>query len=266
MDPFTQFKETQKQVWSTFAPTEQITCMPAARLVAFARPSAGQRVLDVGCGTGVVALAAARTGARVTGLDLTAQLVAHARENAAIAGVDVEWHEGDAEAMPFGDGTFDVVLSQFGHMFAPRPEVVVKEMLRVLKPGGTIAFSTWPPELFTGRMFALLGSYLPPPAVGAAPPPLWGKPEVVLERMGSAVTDLIFDRGVMRSPALSAPHMRHFFERSVGPVMKVVQNLAGEPQRLASFRRELDALITQYFDPTENVVRQDYLMARARKV
>src|SRR4051812_10593728 len=153
-DAIAQFKENAKKGWATFAPMEIYTCGPAAKLAVFAGVKSGQRVLDVGCGTGVVALACARAGAHVTGLDLTPELIARARENATIAGVEIEWKEGDAEAMPFEDASFDVVVSQFGHIFAPRPDVVVKEMLRVLKKGGTLAFATWPPELYTGRMFA----------------------------------------------------------------------------------------------------------------
>ena len=155
LNPFAQFKEVQKQGWAHFAPVEALTTPQAARLVRHAGVRAGQRVLDVGCGTGVVAITAARRGAQVTGLDLTPPLLEQARENSRIAGVTVEWLEDDAESLPFEDATFDIVLSQFGHMFAPRPEVALDEMLRVLKPGGMIAFSTWPPELYVGRTFAL---------------------------------------------------------------------------------------------------------------
>src|SRR5437762_5497353 len=143
-DAIAKFKEAQKQGWAHFAPLESMTTPTAARLAKFAGVQSGQRVLDVACGTGVVAITAARIGANVTGLDLTPELLERARENSGVAEVDVDWHEGDVEALPFPDGAFDVVLSQFGHMFAPRPEVAIREMLRVLKPGGTIAFSTWP--------------------------------------------------------------------------------------------------------------------------
>jgi len=266
MDAIVQFKENAKKAWSTFAPTEFYTCQPAARLVAFARVGPGQRVLDVGCGTGPAALAAARTGAAVTGLDLTPELLVRARENSAIAEVEVDWHEGDVEAMPFADASFDVVLSHFGHMFAPRPAAAVAEMLRVLKPGGTIAFATWPPELFSGRMFALVGRHLPPPPPGVSPPPPWGIPDVVRERLGATVTELDFDRGTLRAPFLSVQHVRSFMEASVGPVIRIVQTLGSDPDRLAAFRREFDALAARYFEPTENILRQDYLLTRAKKL
>jgi SAM-dependent methyltransferase len=264
MDPLALFKENQKKGWSTFAPTETYTCQPAARLVTFAHIKAGQRVLDVGCGTGVVALAAARTGAHVTGLDLTPELLARARENAAIAGAEIDWYEGDAEALPFKDASFDVVVSQFGHIFAPRPEVATREMLRVLKPGGTIAFATWPPEHYIGKTFALVGKYLQPPP-GVSPPGQWGTPDTVRERLGDAVSELFFDRGTLRAPYLSVQHVRVFMEHNVGPIMRIVQTFANEPARLAEARRELDHLAAQYFEPTENVLRQDYLLTRATK-
>lgn len=265
MDAIATFKEQQKAAWSTFAPTEIYTCAPAARLVAFAGVKGGQHVLDVGCGTGVVGLAAARTGARVTGIDLTPQLIARAKENSAIAGVDVDWREGDAEALTFADGTFDVVLSQFGHMFAPRPEVAIREMLRVLKPGGTLAFATWPPELYTGRLFQHVGAHMPPLPPGVSPPVQWGHPDVVRERLGAAVNDLVFDRALMRAPYLSHRHVRTFMEQSVGPVMKCVQLLQNDAAKLASFRDGIDALSATYYEPTEGVLRQDYLLTRALK-
>jgi SAM-dependent methyltransferase len=263
MDALEQLKAAQKTVWAHFAPLQAITTGPAARLVQHARLTPGARVLDVACGTGVVAITAARAGAQLTGLDLTPELLAVARENSALAGVDIAWHEGDVEQLPFDAGTFDFVLSQFGHMFAPRPEVAVGEMLRVLKPGGTIAFSTWPPELFIGRMFALVGRYLPPPPPGVAPPTLWGDPNVVRERLGAKVRDLVFDRATIAAPALSIPHYRELTERTGGPMVKLVQALSvSDPAKLAEFRREYDALVAQYY--SDNIVRQDYLLTRAQ--
>src|SRR2546426_7982669 len=120
-DPLARFKEAQREGWAHFAPLEALTTPPAAELVRRASPRSGQRVLDVACGTGVVAVTAARLGARVSGLDLTPELLERARENGPLAGVDIDWREGDAEQLPFDDGSFDVVLSQYGHIFAPRP-------------------------------------------------------------------------------------------------------------------------------------------------
>jgi SAM-dependent methyltransferase len=265
MDILTQFKEAQKQGWAHFAPLEAMTTGPAALLVKHARVRAGQRVLDVACGTGVVAVTAARLGARVTALDLTPELLARARENSKLANVEVEWHEGDVEKLPFDNGVFDVVLSQYGHIFAPRPAVAVAEMLRVLKTGGTIAFSTWPPELFIGRTFSLVAGYMPPPPPEVAPPPLWGEPSVIRERLGKAVKDIVFDRGRMLAPTLSPEHHRTNFERTAGPVIKLVEMLSGkEPAKLEAFRREYEALVSEYLE--DNIVRQDYLMTRATKV
>jgi SAM-dependent methyltransferase len=263
-DPFASFKAVQRDGWALFSPLETFTTMPAALLVRFAGVARGEAVLDVGCGTGVVAVTAARAGARVKGLDLTPALLERARENASVAGVEVDFDEGDAEALPYPDASFDVVLSQFGHMFAPRPEIATNEMLRVLRPGGRIAFSTWPPELFTGALFTLLGAYMPPPPQGApapAPPPAWGDPSVVRSRLGDRVTDLTFERGTMQSPQLSPAHARRMFETTLGPLTKLLAALEGQEEKRARLRADLDALIAPIF--TDNHLRQHFLMTRA---
>ncbi len=264
MDPIAQMKAAAREAWASFSPFEMLTGSVAPNLVRFAAVCSGQRVLDVGCGTGVVALTAARLGAQVTGADLTPALLEHARRNAELAALAVDFQEADVEALPFADAAFDVVLSQFGHMFGPRPALATAEMLRVLKPGGVIAFSTWPPELYVGRMFALVGRYSPPLPPGIGSPIDWGDPHFVHERLGGAVRDLVFDRGCLRFPCLSPAHARTFMERNAAPVMKVVETLAADSARLANFRAEFAALADQYFD--DNIVRQDFLMSRAVKV
>lgn len=265
MDPFESFKAGQKQIWPSFAPYEVHTTPTAARLVRRAGVQPGQRVLDVACGTGVVSVTAACLGARVTGLDLTPELLERARENARIAGVEIEFHEGDVEKLPFANAAFDVVLSQFGHIFAPRPETAIAEMLRVLKSGGTIAFSSWPPELLVGRVFALTANYLPPPPPGVAPPMQWGEPSVIRQRLGSAARDVVFDRATMLIPALSLAHHRLNAEKSSGSIVRLVRVLKeGDPAKLEQFRREYDALTSEYFE--DNLLRQDYLITRAVKI
>jgi SAM-dependent methyltransferase len=261
-DPFAELKARQREMWASFTPTASFTTPVAGELVRFARIAPGEHVLDVGTGTGVVALTAARAGARVMALDLTPALLTQARENARIAGLDtIEWTEGDAERLPYPDASFDVVVSQFGHMFAPRPEVALGEMRRVLKTGGRVAFATWPPEHFVGRMFSFIGRNSPPPPAGAAPPPSWGNPVTVAERLAPLFDVPFFARGVMRFPALSPAHYRVFMEQSVGPMQKLVEGLAGDPTRLDALRREFEALVSEYL--VDNVVHQDYLFTRA---
>jgi SAM-dependent methyltransferase len=261
-DPFVELKQRQRQMWSSFAPTATFTTPVAAQLVAFVQIRPGERVLDVATGTGVVAITAARVGAHVDALDLTPELLEEARENARIAQFpEIVWTEGDAENLPYPDGTFDVVTSQFGHIFAPRPDVATAEMRRVLKTGGRIAYATWPPEHFVGRFFAFLAQYSPPPPPGVAPPPLWGTPAVVTERLAAGFDTPFFARRVMHVPALSVEHFRLFLETSIGPLRKVVESLAGEPQKLAEVRVEFDRLVRQYY--ADNVVHQDYLLTRA---
>ena len=264
MDPIAQMKAAARESWATFAPFEALTGSVAPDLVRFAKIAPGQQVLDVGCGTGVVALTAARRGAQVVGADLTPALLAGARANAELAGYAVEFHEADVEALPFADASFNAVLSQFGHMFGPRPMIAIGEMLRVLKPGGTIAFSTWPPELFVGRMFSMIGRYSPPPPAEASAPVEWGEPSIVRQRLGAAVRDLTFDRSCLRFPALSPAHARMFMERNAAPVSRLVEILAHDQSRLAAFRQEFDDLVGVYF--TDNIVRQDLLLSRAIKL
>jgi SAM-dependent methyltransferase len=259
-DPFSAFKARQREMWASFAPTATFTTPVSAHLVQFAGVARGEAVLDVGTGTGVAAITAARAGARATAIDLTPALLEVARENAHLAGVDVAFAEGDAEHLPYPDASFDVVLSQFGHMFAPQPERAVAEMRRVLKPTGRIAFATWPPDLLVGRMFAFIGGKMPPPP-GVPPPGLWGDEAVIKQRLGAAFGDPTFERGLMSVPALSLAHYRTFMERSVGPLQKLVESLAGDPEQLAAMRRECDALVEPYH--AGNVVRQEYLLTRA---
>ena len=261
-DPFAELKTRQREMWASFGPIAATTTPVAAHLVKFAAIVPGEAVLDVGTGTGVVAITAARAGARVLALDLTPELLAQARENANIAGHDeIQWTEGDAERLPYADASFDVVLSQFGHMFAPRPDVVVAEMRRVLKPGGRVAFATWPPEHIVGGMFAFVGRHSPPLPAGSSPPPQWGHPALIAERLGARFEAPFFERGVMAFPALSLTHYRLAMERSIGPMQKLVERLAIDPERLAALRREFEAMAAPYY--ANNIVRQDYLLTRA---
>lgn len=153
----------------------------------------GARVLDVACGTGNTAIPAAQKGASVTGVDIASNLLAQARQRAQQAGVSAEFREGDAEQLDFPEASFDVIISVFGAMFAPRPERVAAEFLRVCRPGGTIAMGNWTPTGFVGKIFAVTAKHVPPPP-GIPAPSLWGDENVVRERFGKGAKQITCKR------------------------------------------------------------------------
>jgi len=153
----------------------------------------GTRVLDVACGTGQIAFPAAREGARVCGIDIAPNLIAQARAQAEAEGLDIEFIEGDAEALPYEDGAFDLVISLIGAMFAPRPDVVAAELTRVCRPGGRIVMGNWTPEGFIGAFFKTVSQHAPPPA-GIPSPLQWGSEDIVRERLNDGIADLQLTR------------------------------------------------------------------------
>lgn len=219
----------------------------------------GTRVLDVACGTGNVALPAARLGANVTGVDIAPNLVEQARANAAGEGLKAQFDEGDAEALPYADASFDAVITMFGAMFAPRPELVAAELKRVTRPGGLIAMANWTPAGFIGQMFKTTSAYVPPPP-GMASPVLWGKDDVVRERLGDAVSK-IETRPVNLtfafpfSPAEVVEHFRVYY----GPSHKAFGILDEDKQ--AAVRKELVDLWTKNNTATDGTtsVEAEYL-------
>lgn len=171
-----QFKERARTTWAAgnFDEIAKTVLGVGHKVVDSAGIEPGTTVLDVACGTGNATVPAALAGGRCTGLDLVPELLEHARRNAADAGVEIEWVEGDAEALPFGDESFERVLSTFGVMFAPRHEVAAGELARVCAPGGTIVLACWTPAGIIGQMFGMIGARMPPPPSFTSPPPLWG--------------------------------------------------------------------------------------------
>jgi SAM-dependent methyltransferase len=149
-------------------------------------------------------------------------------------------------------------------MFAPRPEVAIKEMLRVLKPGGRIAFATWPPETFIGRAFALSGKYVPPPPGATSPPVMWGDFNTIRDRLGSAVKGLVTERGQMPIPTLSAEHFMAWQSAKIGPFIRTMGALKKEPAKLDAYVKDYAALVNEYL--VDNILKHEYVLTRAFKV
>ena len=200
----------------------------------------GIKVLDVACGTGNLALPAARAGADVTGVDIAPNLVEQARENARREGLNAKFDEGDAEALPYDNASFDVVVTMFGAMFAPRPELVAAELKRVCRPGGVIAMANWTPSGFIGQMFKMNASYVPPPP-GMTSPVMWGVEENVRQRLGEGISKLETQLQNVKwlfpfSPAEVVEHFRLYY----GPTQKAFGALDEEKQ--AALRKDLEQL------------------------
>ena len=175
MTELAKIKQGARATWAAgdFAAVARLTLWEVGpRIVAAAAVGPDDRVLDVACGTGNAAIPAAATGADVVGVDLTPELFDAGREEATEAGVSLEWVQGDAEELPFEDESFDVVLSTFGCMFAPRHAVAAAEIARVLRPGGRVGITAWTPEGGMGSFFRTVGAYMPPPPAIAQPPVL----------------------------------------------------------------------------------------------
>jgi ubiquinone/menaquinone biosynthesis C-methylase UbiE len=199
---------------------------------------AGQRVLDVAAGSGNVAIRAASRGAHVIASDLTPEIFESGRQAARAAGVELEWAEADAEALPFDDSSFDVVTSCFGAMFAPDHQKVARELVRVCRPGGTIGLISFTPEGAGGEFFAVLAPYMPPPPPGAVPPLMWGREDYVRGLFGDTVQSLHVER---REYVERAPHARAYFDlfrETFGPMNAIYESLADEPQRREALERD----------------------------
>ncbi len=202
----------------------------------------GTKVLDVACGTGNLALPAARAGAIVTGIDIAPNLIEQARKNAEREGLKIQFDEGDAENLPYESGSFDAVVTMFGAMFAPRPELTGAELTRVCRPGGFIAMANWTPGGFAGQMFKAVSKHVPPPP-GMPPPVLWGVEATVRERLSQGISKLeATPRKVTFrfpfSPTEVVEHFRNYF----GPTQKAFAALDESGQ--AALRRELEELWT----------------------
>lgn len=189
----------------------------------------GERILDVACGSGQVALQAASSGAEVTGIDLAPQWIDQARERAASAGLNARFDVGDAEDLPYEDDSFDVTVSLIGAMFAPRPERVTAELLRVTRPGGRIVLGNWTPESFVGDFFRTVGRHVPPPDMPS--PLLWGDETTVEKRLGTQVAELRMTRLPYELVHTDAPEeVVCFYQEHFGPLKQAFAALDADGQ------------------------------------
>ena len=237
----------------------------ADHVVRSARIRAGERVLDVACGTGNTALAARARGAAVTGLDLTPELLAAAARRAAEEGYgDIQWKAGDAESLPFEDGAFDVVVSSCGLMFAPDQQKVASEVARVAKRGGRIAIQAWTRASGVGRMFQVTAAHVPPPP-GVPSPFEWGDAERVQALLGPAFRDYRFERYDCPEYADTPEQLAELFIRWYGPTHRAYHALRSD--KAAAFQEDLIELYRGYVTPADGKVRwgREYLITLATR-
>ena len=200
----------------------------------------GARVLDVACGAGQTAIPMSRAGAKVTGVDIATNLIEQARARVQAENLDARFEEADAEILPFADGSFDIVLSLIGAMFAPRPELVAAELKRVCRPGGKIIMGNWTPAGFVGQMFKIHGKHVPPPAIMPSPVK-WGDEEIVRERFNDGISHLKLNRRLYPFRYPFAPtEVVDFFRTYYGPSYKAFAALEAEKQ--SALREDLEKL------------------------
>ena len=256
-DPVAELKLAHRATWAAGdypAVARHIADGPVSHALMAAHVRPGARVLDVATGSGNVALLAAKERARVVGLDLVPELLEVARSRALAEGVEIEWVEGDAEALPFAGGSFDSVTSVFGVQFAPRHQVTADEMVRVCRPGGTIGLVNWTPEGLIGEMFAVMGRYLPPPPAFATAPPLWGDERHVRDLFSHYDVTLSFTRASNLFAFESVDAYQTFFEHHYGPTIKAQEKLT--PQgRWGDCRAELRELFERRNTATDGSCR-----------
>ncbi|HWG91289.1 MAG TPA: class I SAM-dependent methyltransferase [Candidatus Thermoplasmatota archaeon] len=263
--PALDHRERARQVWSSgnYAAAALRILPVSAQVVRAAGVKAGDRVLDVACGTGNTTLTARMAGARVTGLDITPRLLEEAKASAALAGYDdIRWDEGDAQALPYTDGSFDVVLSTFGHIFAPDPGAAARELLRVTRPGGTIAFTGWTPEGATGRFLEALARHAPPGASASATPNLWGVPATVRNLLGPAVRQIHFEHGSVATPSLTFNHYWQGATQVSSPLVAHL-NALKDPRDVAAFRASVEEAFAPFW--RDNAFHSEYLLTVAVK-
>jgi ubiquinone/menaquinone biosynthesis C-methylase UbiE len=262
---FAELKSGLKASWiaGDFGQVANFTAAEAEKFVTRLGIAAGARVLDVACGTGNTAIPASRAGASVRGVDIAPNLLSQARKRAATEGLEIGFDEGDAEELPYSDQSFDVVLTMFGAMFAPRPDRVAAELVRVCKPGGLIAMANWTPEGFVGKSFQVTAKMVPPPP-SVPPPVLWGDEQTVRQRFSNATStlNLVRQKAQFKYPFMPK-EVVEFFRRYFGPTQTAFSRLDEAGQ--TALAAQLESLWTEYNSASDGTtsVEAEYLDVRA---
>jgi SAM-dependent methyltransferase len=261
-----ELKARHRAMWASgdYASMVETFLLPLGpRLAGACAIGPGTRVLDVAAGSGNASIPAAFLGAHVTASDLTPELLDAGRRRAADAGVELDWVAADAEALPFADGSFDVVMSAIGVMFAPHHQAAADELVRVCRPGGTIGLLSWTPEGMLGALFRTMGPFAPPPPPGAQPPPLWGSEAHVRELFGDRVEFAPLVRDALEITAFERPHdYASLFKARYGPTIAVQANARREG-READFEAALDRFCDEWNrgTPDRALFEMEYLLA-----
>ena len=257
---FNAIKQRQQATWASgdFAIVGTTLQIVGEMLAEAADVRAGEAVLDVAAGNGNATLAAARRFARVTATDYVPHLLAKGAARAKAEGLDVQFQEADAEALPFADGSFDVALSTFGAMFTPEPHRAANELLRVVRRGGRIGMANWTPEGFIGQLFRVIGAYVPPPA-GTKSPALWGAEPRIVELFGPQAIDIRCVRRNFNMRYRSAAHWIEVFRNYYGPTHRAYAALDADRQK--GLTRDITALLEglNVAGPGSLVVPSEYL-------
>jgi SAM-dependent methyltransferase len=261
---FDELKQKQSAMWGS-APFERVAGELADihdELVAGVDPQPDEAVLDVACGTGGVTERIARRDAQVTGIDFAPPLVATARSRAGDAGLDIRYDVGDAEALPYEDASFDVVVSALGHMFAPDHRAAASELARVCRSGGRLGLVCWTPEGGTGDMFRLVASFQPAPPPGLPNPLEWGRPEYQQELLADAFELEVTER---ESPqhGESGEQLWQLFSTSFGPSKTLLDSL--EPERAEEYHRATVEFYERYREPDGIRHPRHYLLTIGRR-
>ncbi|HYB39946.1 MAG TPA: class I SAM-dependent methyltransferase [Mycobacterium sp.] len=224
----------------------------------------GDRVLDVAAGSGNISIPAAMTGAAVISSDLTPELLRRSQQRAAEKGVMLEWREANAEALPFADGEFDVVMSAIGVMFAPRHQCAADELVRVCRSGGTIGLISWTPEGFFGQMLATIRPYRPTLGPGVPPAALWGREDYVSGLLGDRVGDISTQRAMLKVDRFDSAEAVHaYFKNHYGPTINAYRNIGDNPVLAATLDAQLVELARRHL--SGGVMEWEYLLVTARK-